>query len=383
MKRSYFYLTLLLALSLPTLLCGQTSAPTLSFEQAQGLSGDHYRRAINGYAEIFEDDWRSGCLKSGEYKMPFECFINGEKPAAGYPLYISLHGGGDTTSQENDQQWENQKAMYGVVNGVYFVPRSPTNSWDMWHQVYMEDFLLQVITYAIARLEVDQSRIYLMGYSAGGDGVYNLATRLSDRFAAAAMMAGHPGDARVENLRNLPFAIYVGENDTAYNRVGCAVEWLRTYERLRAEDQWGYDYNINIFADKGHWMDHLDADAVEWLAKYRRISTPYRIVWVQDDVLHTRKYNLEVSNPKQGFMIEQGINRENNIIYITTDDYREVTIWLDDYIVDLEKPVTVIFNDREVFKGMVNRYEENIVASLSCRLDPEYIFWGKLTVVAP
>ncbi len=69
------------------------------------------------------------------------------------------------------------------------------------------------------------SRVYILGYSAGGDGVYNLATRLSDRFAtAAAMMVGHPGDAKIENLRNLPFALYMGADDTAYNRAGLAVE---------------------------------------------------------------------------------------------------------------------------------------------------------------
>ena len=42
--------------------------------------------------------------------------------------------------------------------------------------------------------EVDPNKVYLMGYSAGGDGVYQLAPRMADRFAAAAMMAGHPNE---------------------------------------------------------------------------------------------------------------------------------------------------------------------------------------------
>ena len=65
---------------------------------------------------------------------------------------------------------------------------------------------------------VNPNRIYLMGYSAGGDGVYQLAPRMADRWAAASMMAGHPNDAKPDNLRNLPFGLFMGGKDGAYNR---------------------------------------------------------------------------------------------------------------------------------------------------------------------
>ena len=41
---------------------------------------------------------------------------------------------------------------------------------------------------AIVFEDVDPNRVYLLGYSAGGDGVYQLAPRMADRFAAASMM---------------------------------------------------------------------------------------------------------------------------------------------------------------------------------------------------
>ncbi len=40
--------------------------------------------------------------------------------------------------------------------------------------------------------DVDPNRVYLTGYSAGGDGTYQLAPRMADRFAAAAMMLAIP-----------------------------------------------------------------------------------------------------------------------------------------------------------------------------------------------
>ena len=86
---------------------------------------------------------------------------------------------------------------------VFLTPRSPTNTWNMWHQDHIDLFFNRLIQNMIAFYDVNPNRIYLMGYSAGGDGVYQLAPRMADRFAAAAMMAGHPNDASPLNLRNI------------------------------------------------------------------------------------------------------------------------------------------------------------------------------------
>ncbi len=380
MRNLASYLLLFISISLPTQSFGQEPLSNLTFQEAEAFAGDYFRQAISEYANQIEADWRSGVLRSGEYKMPFVYSINGECPERGFPLYISMHGGGGAPAEVNDEQWENQMSLYGAVDGVYFVPRAPTDTWNMWHQEYMDDFLLQIVSYAVVRLNVNPLRVYILGYSAGGDGVYNLASRLSDRFAAAAMMAGHPGDAEIENLRNLPFSIYVGESDTNYNRVGLASEWLVHYQRLNGEDPDGFWYNVNIYEGKGHWMDGEDGAAIGWLADFQRRCNPDRVIWIQDDVLHSRKYNLEVRNPKQGDRIEQRVDRDNNTISIVSDHYDEVTIWLDDYIADLDRDVTIIFNGKEVFRGLVAREERNIVESINGRLDAEYIFWGKVSV---
>lgn len=65
---------------------------------------------------------------------------------------------------------------------------------------------------------VDSNRIYLTGFSAGGDGAYRLAARLSDRFAAANASSGHPGEVAFHNFANLPFCSQVGEMDLTIYR---------------------------------------------------------------------------------------------------------------------------------------------------------------------
>ena len=115
-----------------------------------------------------------------------------------------------------------------VVDGGYrkrsgqaeenWVWSAPTDTWDLWHRSGIDVFYDRLIEDMSVFEDVDPDRVYLLGYSAGGDGVYEVAPRMADRFAAAAMMAGHLNETFPLGLRNLPFAIQVGAKDGGYNR---------------------------------------------------------------------------------------------------------------------------------------------------------------------
>ena len=60
---------------------------------------------------------------------------------------------------------------------------------------------------------IDPDRVFLTGYSAGGNGVFQLSQRISDRFAAVNAGAGHPEGTTFKNLANLPACLQVGEKD--------------------------------------------------------------------------------------------------------------------------------------------------------------------------
>ena len=209
-----------------------------------------------------------------------------------------------------------------------------------------------------------------MGYSAGGDGVYQLAPRMADRFAAASMMAGHPNDASPLGLRNLPFAIFSGANDGAYDRNKVAADWGAKLDELAKQDPGGYPHRLNIYPGLGHWMNLKDAEAVPWMASLTRDPWPKKLVWNQSGRLHDRFYWLALppGAAKAGQLIRASVT--DNTITLDAPGVSRVILRLNDRLLDLDRPVTVVSNGKTVFKGKVARQANAILESLRQRADP-------------
>jgi hypothetical protein len=322
------------------------------------------------------------CLREGELAMPFAYKTFGAKPAKGHCLFISLHGGGEAPKEVNDHQWENQKSLYEPAEGIYLAPRAPTDKWNMWHQEHIDRMFARLIEDMIVFEQIDPNRVYVLGYSAGGDGVYQLAPRMADRWAAAAMMAGHPNDASPLGLRNIGFALYVGADDAAFQRNAEAAKWKDKLAKLEADDPAGYQHVVEIPPGKGHWMDHLDAATIPWMARFVRNPTPNRVVWKQDDVLRGQFYWLAMNDDaKPG--AEVVATRDGQQIDLNVEGVNKISLRLDDRIADLDQPIRVTAAGQTLFAGKLQRRIATLFKSLEERQDPEYLFASELTVSIP
>lgn len=304
----------------------------------------------------------------------------GEAPEGGHSLWISMHGGGGAPVEVNDGQWKNQIMLYEPAEGIYVAPRAPTDTWNLWHEGHMDDLIDRTIENYVIDRGVNPERVYLMGYSAGGDGVFQLAPRMADRFAAASMMAGHPNDASPLGLRNLPFLLWVGENDAAYKRNEVVAEWGKKLDLLEGEDAGGYVHETHVVAGKGHWMDREDGAAVPWMAKHVRQAWPKRVVWHQSGRTQARFYWLAVEKEaaKKGTTVRAEV--EGQKISLRTEGVGTLTLRLSDALVDLEEEVVVELNGAEVFRGRVKRTTGAIFESLLERLDVGTVGTGEVSV---
>lgn len=366
---------ILLCAAVATLVPSAAIANKLSKEQSNRLIDNAQQERLSSIADELRREWDAKKFTTqtaeGEFSMPFWDTIYGTKPEGGRSLYISLHGGGGTTPEGNDGQWDNQKQLYKPVEGLYFVPRAPTDSWNMWHQEYMDEFLRKTIAAAILFGDVNPDKVYLLGYSAGGDGLYQLAPRLADHMAAGAMMAGHPGDASAQPLRNLPFMIFMGGQDDAYERNSLAREWGTKLDLLEISDHNSYRHETHIWEDCGHWMLRRDTIAIPWMARFERVQYPQKVVWVQDDVLRPNFYWLATpqTQQQQGRKVVASI--DGQVINIEHSDSPVVIVGLNDKMVDLGRPVTIIFKGKQIAKRSFKRTA------------PRYLNPSKYTIDAP
>ena len=354
------------------------SNPGLSKPQAEKqkekLFDDHRSYILDSRKE--EMDERHIIIEDMELKFDLKFF--GNKPKTGWDLYFSLHGGGGVADSVNESVWHRHKTLYELKEGILLTPRSPSNTWDMWHQKQVDVLLNRLIQNMITFYDVNPNRIFIMGYSAGGDGVYQLAPRMADRFAAAAMMAGHPNETAPLGLRNIGFTIHMGENDSAYDRNKVALQWKSQLQELKDVDPNAYPHLVTIHENKGHWMGGLDTAGISWMSKFTRNPFPRKVVWKQDDVTHNRFYWLKVTDPSTDDLIVASIN--DQVIYIEETNVSEVIITLNDHLVDMDENVMVKYLGNEVFNGTVSRNYNTMVSSMEEYGDPESIYFGEISI---
>jgi hypothetical protein len=329
------------------------------------------------------DEIKNKAIKYNELVLKFDFTTFGEKPDDGHSLYISLHGGGGAPARVNTRQWENQKRLYKPKEGIYLAPRAPTDTWNLWHQSHIDPMFDRLVQGMVAHHGVNPNRVYVMGYSAGGDGVYQIGPRMADRWAAAAMMAGHPNDASPLSLRNIGFALHVGGRDGAYDRNKKAEQWKKLLDDLHANDPDGYKTQVKVHADKGHWMDLEDAVAVEWMAKFTRDPNPEKIVWKQDDVTQGQFYWLAVDKENEKAGTEIRATRKGQSIELTSTDVSRCTVFVSDQNFDLDQPVTVTFNGKEAFSGNVQRTIAVLDKTMRARDDVNFIYGASIAVENP
>ncbi len=346
------------------------------------LHADKQNQMVKKYGA----QWDSRELIYKDFKMPFYYQIFGEAPADGRSLFISMHGGGGAPSSVNDQQYENQQHLYDstMINleGVYLAPRAPTNTWNLWHQSHIDELFNILIQLAVVKENVNPNKVYLLGYSAGGDGVYQLAPRLADRLAAASMMAGHPNDASPLSLRNLPFAIHMGADDEAYNRNKVAKEWGDKLAALQSEDTKGYIHDVQIHPGMGHWMKRKDSVALPWMTNYKRNPIPQKVVWQQSGRHHSNFYWVQTPDSliQSKAEIRVTYHPELNEIHIEENYAEVIEILVNDEMLDLDKEVTVRYKNEVVKKGIFNRTILNIYETLVDKGDKNLAFLCLISV---
>lgn len=376
-------------------------------------------QAWQNYIEMMKADEtrikevESQSMTFGEVTMKYGMKCFGEPGENGYPLYIALHGGGyGETPDLNNQQWEHMGIYYAdsVKNGIYINPRGVRDTWDTHANPESYPLYDRLIENMVAFCNADPDRVYLMGYSAGGDGVYLVGPRMADRFAAVHMSAGHHNGTSILNLYNTPIQLQVGMHDDAYQRNVVTVEYMQLLDRLSREYGGGYIHNGFVHKDKGHnfkdwskeeqpvlanpykWLTDkdtsetmADTNAVHFLEKYKRNPLPSRIVWDLGNRAEERKttsffWLKAAPDVTEGIVVARLEPSVNGIVIEKNTTGKELCVLLNEDMVNPEETITIVNSDGSQRKMDMKVSKEVLEQTTAERGDWNYQFLMKVEV---
>ena len=360
----------------------------------------------------------------GDKTMNYAVYKLGKAPDKGYPLYIALHGGGAAPAQINDNGWKHMKSYYrgGLKQGIYLVPRGISNTWNLHFVKESYSCYDRLIENMIVFENVDPNRIYLLGFSAGGDGVWQIASRMPDRWAAVNMSAGHPNNINLLNLHSVSFLIQVGERDSAYKRNIVSREYGSKFHALQKKYPDYYPFGLFVHKGRGHnFLDNHPAgafqsvflhgdqsvkkkntNAIHWLRQHYRSPLPERLHWdlktganregtsknhpplwssPNRSVLH---YWIGVDGfPGKKLNTEKVIlhcNKKTNTVIVDEIIGNYLKLYLSEKLFGLSKPIHISIGTQELTVIPVLRLQ-TLLQSLVDRGDPNYMFAASIRLI--
>lgn len=366
-------------------------------------------------------DWGDIQTPDGTWKLPeggmkFFYGSKGEKPAAGYPLFLFLHGSGSDAQGEwtTCLSWAQ---YFREGSSAYFLPKSPQGGTGCrWYQPSRQEKWEQLLKQAFASNDIDPAKIYFMGISEGAYGSQRLASFYADYLAGAGPIAGGEllTSCPPENLANIAYCHQTGELDTSYGRALLTKKVGELLDELQKNHAGHYVHKVDLQPDKGHACDYTVTNP--WLVNYTRDANPKYVNWenfglggINGEEIRYRDsfYNLYIIEPSDdrtndlyrtayemiitGNTVELTVNNVTltpsepasgsgwNINTGVDKTYKPATkgkvkIYLNNNLVDLSKPVIVKVNGAEKFNGIVELDTRNLVESCAIFYDPFRVF---------
>lgn len=335
--------------------------------------------------------------------MPFYYGAKGTKPAAGYPLFLYLHGSGP-----KQHEWTTGLALVRMFDdgpSAYLVPQIPNEGeWYRWYQRSKQWAFERMLRQALASGQIDASRLYILGISEGGYGSQRLASFYADYWAGAGPMAGGEPlkNAPAENLTNVAFYFRTGAEDYGFYRNLLTSYTAAALDSLETLYPSGYRHRVELLPGFGHAIDYTKT--TPWLAHFRRNAHPRHFVWedFEMDGRHRTGFaNILVEErPDSTLRTRYDFSVEDNEVRIAVENVRytcterdphygielrftkqhepathgRFTLFLDEELIDLSRLVTVSVNGRQVYKGKVKLSTGAMERSLAAFYDPLRIF---------
>jgi poly(3-hydroxybutyrate) depolymerase len=177
------------------------------------------------------------------------------------PLVVALHYAGEVTPWYGASMMDQLYVpAFGAAGAIVIAPDCPAADWT---ETSAQSTVMALIDYAIASLPVDGNRVVLTGFSAGGVGTWNIASRYPDRISAAIPIAGNPQGA-AKDIEKVPVFALHATTDTV-------VPYTPTKDKVDALHTSGHVAKLALVSGPSHYQfaGYIDLlrGTIPWLAE--------------------------------------------------------------------------------------------------------------------
>jgi predicted esterase len=315
------------------------------------------------------------------------------QPATSYALVICLHGAG-FTGDAYLERWQTR------LDDGYIVA-CPTLPQGNWWTREAADVVLATLREVESRYHIDLNRIFLTGMSNGGIGVYLIGSHYAPMFAGLAPMASGLDDVLLpflENLRQTPIYLIHGTLDQVM-----PVQLSRTIAQELTRLGYPFTYREHDRTHPvagGHYFPREELpDLVAWFGTHRRNPFPKRLTVVRD-ATHLFPFGwvrIDATDRIAAFsdnLVDRRDDAIKNRVYATLDAeivgpnrieirtqrVKRYSLFLNQGLIDLSKPITVVTNGRIDYEGMVRPSIATLLHEARRRHDRSMLFPAVVTL---
>jgi dienelactone hydrolase len=308
---------------------------------------------------------------------------------------ICLHGAG-FTGDAYLERWQTR------LNERYILA-CPTLPQGNWWTREAADVVLATLHAVQSRYHIDPDRIFLTGMSNGGIGVYVIGSHYAPLFAGLAPMASGLDDVLLPFLQNLRHtAVYLihGTQDQVM-----PVELSRTIAQELTRLGYPYTYREHDRTHPvagGHYFPREELpDLIAWFDAQHRDALPKTLTVVRD-ATHLSPFawiRIDSTDRIAAFsdnLVDRRDDAIKNRLYATldaelvgsnrievrTERVRRYSLFLNQDLVDLAKPITVVTNGQISYEGSVTPSIVTVLREARRRHDRALLFSVVLTITA-
>ncbi|TMQ33200.1 MAG: hypothetical protein E6K70_14400, partial [Planctomycetota bacterium] len=316
-----------------------------------------------------------------------------------YPVLFVLHEAGERP-EDMLRRWSFLAAQHG-----YFLvaPEWENHAAPGYHFSHDEQrSVLDVLRHLRQHFQVDSDRVFLTGQGEGGTMAFDVGLAHPDCFAGVMPMGGRPryfAKAYWQNAQYLPFYVIDGDLD------GDAAKDLR-----RQFEQWipkGYPSLYVQYKGRGsEWFGGEVPYLFDWMGRKKRAAAfpelgrsglgsfgeefqsmrpmDNHFYWLEGQDLKDRHVNdgRSWSNKVTAAKLQARI--KDNDIFVNTQGFRLVTVWLGQGMIDFEKPVKMTLNAKVNFGvRKIAPNLETLLEDFYQRADRQRPFLAKVELPVP